>query len=147
MVSPLTIETVTAPAMPTVVPPPDSLPPPPSSELLPLESWPNEAEAAIARDRGAAEDAIIARASELALVIAERLLARLPPQLALSVGATNLWLAISGDTGHTNLVQGISSLTTTHWQTVLSFKLTNNPQSVSLPLPDGTTTFWRVVAE
>ena len=32
-----------------------------------------------------------------------------PPQLALSQGATNLWLAISGDVGHTNLIQEISS--------------------------------------
>ncbi len=39
----------------------------------------SEAEAAIARDRTAAEQAIIARASDLAVEIAERLLGRLPP--------------------------------------------------------------------
>ena len=43
-----------------------------------------EAEAAIARDRMAAEQAIIARASELSVEIAQRLLERLPSKIALS---------------------------------------------------------------
>jgi F-type H+-transporting ATPase subunit b len=42
------------------------------------------AEAAIARDQSAAKQAIIARASELAVEIAQRLLGRLPPAAALS---------------------------------------------------------------
>jgi F-type H+-transporting ATPase subunit b len=45
----------------------------------------SEAEAAIARDRVAAEQAIIARASELAVEIAERLLGRLPPGVTLAM--------------------------------------------------------------
>jgi len=43
-----------------------------------------EAEAAIARDRSAAQQAIMTRASELAVEIARRLLGRLPPAAALS---------------------------------------------------------------
>jgi F-type H+-transporting ATPase subunit b len=51
-----------------------------SQEIAKLRS---EANAAIARDRAAAEQAIIARASELAVEIARRLLGRLPPEMAL----------------------------------------------------------------
>jgi F0F1-type ATP synthase membrane subunit b/b' len=42
------------------------------------------AEAAIVRDQSAAKQAIVARASELSVEIAQRLLARLPPSAALS---------------------------------------------------------------
>ena len=52
-----------------------------SQEIAKLHS---EAEAAIVRDRIAAEQAIIARASELSVEIAQRLLGRLPSKLALS---------------------------------------------------------------
>jgi F-type H+-transporting ATPase subunit b len=52
-----------------------------SQEIAKLRS---EAEAAIALDRIAAERAIIARASELSLEIAQRLLGRLPPEITLS---------------------------------------------------------------
>ena len=68
------------------------------------------------------------------------------PQLSLAPGATNLWLTISGDVGHTNEIQEISSLASTIWQTTLSLMLTNNPQAVSLPLPTSQTKFWRVLA-
>jgi hypothetical protein len=68
------------------------------------------------------------------------------PQLSLAPGATNLWLTISGDVGHTNEIQEISSLASTIWQTTLSLMLTNNPQAVSLPLPTNQTKFWRVLA-
>jgi F-type H+-transporting ATPase subunit b len=53
-----------------------------AQEIAKLRS---EAAAAIARDRAAAEQAIIARASELAIEIAERLLGRLPPGIALAI--------------------------------------------------------------
>jgi F-type H+-transporting ATPase subunit b len=53
-----------------------------SQEIAKLRS---EAEAAIARDRAAAEQAIITHASELAMEIAQRLLARFPRQIAFSV--------------------------------------------------------------
>ncbi len=70
-----------------------------------------------------------------------------PPQIALSQGATNLWLAISGDVGRTNLIQEIGSLISTNWQTTLSFVSTNDPQVISLPLPANSPTFWRVLAQ
>jgi F-type H+-transporting ATPase subunit b len=52
-----------------------------SQELAKLR---NEAKAAIAQDRVAAEKAIIARAAELSVEIAKRLLGRLPSEIALS---------------------------------------------------------------
>ena len=39
------------------------------------------------------------------------------PRLSLAPGATNFWLTISGDVGHTNLIQRINSLAATNWQT------------------------------
>ena len=69
------------------------------------------------------------------------------PRLSLALGKTNLLLTISGTVGHTNQIQEIGSLTLTNWQTTLSFLLTNDPQMVSLPLPAGTSKFWRVVAQ
>jgi hypothetical protein len=69
------------------------------------------------------------------------------PQLALTPGTTNFWLAISGDVGHTNLIQEINSLADTNWQTVWTVVATNDPQIISLPPPSGTNTFWRVVAQ
>lgn len=68
------------------------------------------------------------------------------PQLSLAPGATNFWLTISGDVGHTNDIQAVDSLTATNWQTTLTFTLTNDPQTVSLPLPTNQTKFWRVLA-
>lgn len=67
-------------------------------------------------------------------------------QLSLAVGATNLLLTISGDTGHTNEIQETASLAPSDWQTTLSLTLTNDPQVISLPLPSGQTWFWRVLA-
>jgi hypothetical protein len=69
------------------------------------------------------------------------------PHLSLALGKTNLLLTISGTVGHTNQIQEIGSLTLTNWQTTLSFLLTNDPQMVSLPLPAGTSKFWRVAAQ
>lgn len=50
-----------------------------------------EAEAAIARDQAAAEQATVARASELAVDIAQRLLARLPSSDSLAAFLDGLW--------------------------------------------------------
>jgi hypothetical protein len=69
------------------------------------------------------------------------------PHLSLRTGSANLLLTISGDVGHTNLVQEIGALTSTNWLTTLSLLQTNDPQVVSLPLPAGTVKFWRVVAQ
>jgi hypothetical protein len=68
------------------------------------------------------------------------------PRLSLAPGATNLWLTISGDVGHTNDIQELDSLTATNWQTTLSLTLTNDPQVVSLSLPSVQMKFWRVLA-
>ena len=68
------------------------------------------------------------------------------PRVSLASGATNLWLTISGDVGHTNDIQAMDSLTTTNWQTKLSLTITNDPQTVSLSLPTNQTKFWRVLA-
>jgi hypothetical protein len=68
------------------------------------------------------------------------------PRVSLASGATNLWLTISGDVGHTNDIQAMDSLRTTNWQTKLSLTITNDPQTVSLSLPTNQTKFWRVLA-
>jgi hypothetical protein len=68
------------------------------------------------------------------------------PTLSLALGQTNLLLTISGDTGHTNLIQAATSLISADWQTASSLVLTNDPQTVSLPLPSQPT-FWRVLAQ
>ena len=70
-----------------------------------------------------------------------------PPMLGLALGSTSLLLTIHGDAGHVHEVQQITSLSSTNWQTVLSTNLTSDPQVVSLPLPSGSSTFWRVIAQ
>ena len=69
------------------------------------------------------------------------------PSLTLALGPTNLLLTIGGDVNHTNQIQEAGSLAPANWQTTLSFELTNDPQVVSLPLPAGSSHFWRVVAQ
>ena len=69
------------------------------------------------------------------------------PRLTLSRGATNVWLSISGEVGHTHQVQELTSLWSTNWMTVWSQSLTNDPQVVSLPIPSGAGKYWRVVAQ
>jgi hypothetical protein len=69
------------------------------------------------------------------------------PLLSLSRTATNLVLRISGDVGRVHQIQEASSVTATEWPTVMSVTLTNDPQFVSLPLPAGLATFWRVRAQ
>lgn len=65
-----------------------------------------------------------------------------PPQLSLGRGSTNLWLTLSGDVGMTHEVQTAPAPTGPLWTTVASVTLTNDPQTISLPLPPDTT-FWR----
>jgi F-type H+-transporting ATPase subunit b len=62
-----------------------------SQEIAKLRS---EAKTAIAQDRSAAEQAILARASELSVEIAQRLLGRLPSTLSLSVFLDGLRQAV-----------------------------------------------------
>lgn len=69
------------------------------------------------------------------------------PALKLSRGPANLWLAISGDPGFVHRIQAVTNVLSTNWQPVAALSLTNDPQSVSLPLPPGKLEFWRVLAE
>jgi hypothetical protein len=69
------------------------------------------------------------------------------PLLTLTYGTTNLLLTISGDVGHTNQIQEASVLSQAIWSTLFSFKQTNDPQTVSLPLPATSPRFWRVIAQ
>lgn len=68
------------------------------------------------------------------------------PGLALDWNSTNLLFSVSGDIGHLHDIQQITDLSTSNWQTLVSVTLTNDPQIVSLPLPQGSAAFWRAVA-
>jgi len=70
-----------------------------------------------------------------------------PPLLTLARGATNFWLTIDGDINHVHEIQESTNLLSTNWLPVMSFTLTNDPQTVSLPLPATGAEFWRVRAE
>lgn len=67
-----------------------------------------------------------------------------PPVLSLTRGTTNLWLSISGEVGRLHHVLQCADLNSGAWQTNLTVTLTNNPQLISLPLPDESSRFWRV---
>ena len=67
-----------------------------------------------------------------------------PPSLTLTPGTTSLSLSISGTLGRTHEVQQVTALSDTNWTTVSSVTLTNDPQTVSLPLPSNESSFWRV---
>ncbi len=69
-----------------------------------------------------------------------------PPQLTLTRGAGNLQLKIVGDTGHLHTIQETTSLGTPNWQMTTSFTLTNNQQTITLPLPAGPK-YWRAFAQ
>ncbi len=69
------------------------------------------------------------------------------PLLSLTHGLTNVLLTILGDVGHLHEIQEAGSITSSIWPTVLSVTLTNDPQVVSLPLPDSGINFWRVRAQ
>jgi len=68
------------------------------------------------------------------------------PGLALVWNSTNLSFSISGDVGHLHDIQQITDLSTSNWQTLVSVTLTNDSQTVSVPLPQGRAGFWRAVA-
>lgn len=70
-----------------------------------------------------------------------------PPHLSLSQSPTNLLLTVSGDVGHLHHIQEATNAAAPHWQTVVSVTLTNDPQTVSLPLPPGGIHFWRALAQ
>ena len=69
------------------------------------------------------------------------------PALGLSRIPDHLVLTVSGEVGRMHSVQQSTNLSSTNWQTLQSLSLTNDPQSVVLPLPAQSPTFWRVLAE
>lgn len=70
-----------------------------------------------------------------------------PPTLALARAVNNLLLTISGDVGRLHHLLESTNLGTGNWKTNLSLTLTNDPQTVALPLPPGGLKFWRALAE
>ena len=68
------------------------------------------------------------------------------PQLDLLGTATNLVIRLHGDVGHLHEVQQLSEISSNNWQTTASVTLTNDPQTLAIPLPGGAVSFWRVRA-
>ena len=64
------------------------------------------------------------------------------PTLSLSGALSHLLLSVSGDVGHTHLVQEATSPYSTAWTTVQNLILTNDPHVVTLPLPASSPNFW-----
>jgi hypothetical protein len=69
------------------------------------------------------------------------------PVLTLTRGTNNLLLKISGDVGHVHYTLESTNLITGNWKTNVSFTLTNDPQTVTLPLPPDKVKFWRAQAQ
>lgn len=67
-----------------------------------------------------------------------------PPLLSLNRAPGDLSLTISGNVGQLCEIQEASTVNAATWPTILSVTLTNDPQTVSLPLPATETRFWRV---
>ena len=67
------------------------------------------------------------------------------PVLTLARNASNLLLTISGDVGRLHHILGGTNFVTGNWQTNLSVTLTNDPQTVSLPLPTTNVKYWRAL--
>jgi hypothetical protein len=70
-----------------------------------------------------------------------------PPQLSLAIGPGNLLLTIRGDVGRLHHILQTGNPASGNWQTNVSLTLTNDPQTVSLPLPANTPKFWRALAQ
>jgi hypothetical protein len=69
------------------------------------------------------------------------------PSLSLARGSTNFWLTIHGDVGHLHTILQVSNLISTNWVAVTSINLTTDPQTISLPPPAATRSFWRAFAQ
>jgi hypothetical protein len=69
------------------------------------------------------------------------------PVLSLLRTATNYLLTIQGDVGHLHQVQETLILPATNWQTIASVTLTNDPQTISLPLSAARMRLWRVLTQ
>jgi hypothetical protein len=66
------------------------------------------------------------------------------PKLTLALDANRVLLTVAGDVGRVHEIQQLTDLSSTNWQPVASVTLTNDPQTVSLALPTGNSSFWRV---
>jgi hypothetical protein len=66
------------------------------------------------------------------------------PSLRLVREGANLQLRISGPVGRLHEVQQTSSLAQPNWDSVMSVTLMSDPQLVTLTLPTGAESFWRV---
>lgn len=67
------------------------------------------------------------------------------PVLSLKGTSTNLLLTISGDVGRLHQILESTNLATGNWKTNLSLTLTNDSQTISLPLPTTPVKLWRVL--
>ena len=65
------------------------------------------------------------------------------PLLALKRSENNLLLTITGDVGQVCQIQEAATVSATNWPTIFSLTLTNDPHTVSLPLPPSGIAFWR----
>ncbi len=71
------------------------------------------------------------------------------PELALTKGATNFLLSVSGTVGARHEIQSADSLSAPLWAPILVFTLTNNPHLLSLPAEfgQGASQFLRAVGD
>jgi hypothetical protein len=69
------------------------------------------------------------------------------PSLGLARGSTNFWLTIHGDVGHLHTVLQASNVVSTSWVAVTSITLATDPQTISLPVPAASRSFWRAFAQ
>jgi hypothetical protein len=69
------------------------------------------------------------------------------PLLELIQNGTNLVITLHADVGHLHEIQRVPDLFSTNWLTAASLVLTNDPQSVLIPLPSEAASFWRVKAK
>ncbi len=70
-----------------------------------------------------------------------------PPHLSLARGATNLLFTLSGDVGRLHHLLETGDLVSGNWVTNLSLTLTNDPQTISIPLPATSPRYWRARAQ
>jgi len=68
-----------------------------------------------------------------------------PPFLSLNLSESELLLTISADVGQVCEIQEAATISATNWPTIFSVTLTNDPHTVSLPLPATETRFWRAL--
>jgi hypothetical protein len=69
------------------------------------------------------------------------------PVLSLEWTSNELSLRLTGDTGRTHQLQEASRPDAITWGTVRIFTLQRDPETITLPMPTNSPTFWRVVAQ